>query len=258
MYPEGKFNADGSEKDPVFVPAPIYLKDPTKRAQQVTDIYEPYRAGTVKRLEGAHEKLVPGAMAPGGTTYPYSIANIRLDWLTPGTYTYYTGGILKTKAHVFREPDNRAWWDHFYEGYTAPITCDYSQNCHGFAFGVGNWPRTAVPFLRSYVECWKRDAIIASNKGHSISVGGTESVDSYGLYFQAVIRSDEQFRESGTYSRSATLPKQLNLKDAHRFPANHRGKFGDFEGFKHYRKPGPVAPPSIAGSVDNLNDSATP
>ncbi|PWG74615.1 hypothetical protein DF186_16985, partial [Enterococcus hirae] len=36
---------------------------------------------------------------------------------------------------------NEQYGINYYEGYTEVGNADYSQNCHGYALGVGNWPQ---------------------------------------------------------------------------------------------------------------------
>ncbi len=141
---------------------------------------------------------------------------------------------------------NKAYWDEYYAGYTGPANgepkCDYSQNCHGFAFGVGDWPDKALELIDAqvqgnppppgggnqvscYVGCDTDVATVATDiNNHSIKIEGGVCVEQGTggppppppVNLKVVKKSWEQCRESGTYRREAgACPDSLNLNKAH-------------------------------------------
>lgn len=150
------------------------------------------------------------------------------------------------EVRTFTHEDNKRFWDWYYAGYTAPEACDYTQNCHGYAFGVGDWPDSAVPIIDNrpipdplppdpipppcYVAAEVKEAQIASvPPSHSIKVQGAECEvelppgppipipnpdPGEPPMAQALVASWEQFRESGTYSQTAECPDSVDLKRA--------------------------------------------
>jgi hypothetical protein len=62
-------------------------------------------------------------------------------------HNWTAGYLVNGQVHVFTHADNKAYWDHYYRDYEAPASCDYTMNCHGFAFDVGDCPMTAVKLV---------------------------------------------------------------------------------------------------------------
>jgi hypothetical protein len=154
---------------------------------------------------------------------------------------------------TFTHADNKAYWDWYYEGYNAPEACDYTQNCHGFAFGRGHCLYDAVdvmgvglnetqngteiiwPANACYVTTKMETATIATDIfNHSIKVVGKlcpfvpqgppiPGDDKTGAPppYPIISRSEEQFLESGTYWRTGDCPVSLNINLAH---ARERGR----------------------------------
>lgn len=206
-----------------------------------------------------------------GDIYPYSTFVIDAAW----TFTVIPGLVINGAL-------NNAYWNYYYgPTYTKPLACDYSQNCHGFAYGVGDWPRDfsylAVthgggvgpsdqstggdfenhPIGSGFSACWqlceKKDAQVASSGIHSISVNGAEcdipeewgiecvtvlhspfggnfGVEEEDCKIQAIVSSAEQFRESGTYTRTSDgCPDSLNVGSVHNWTTFGYFKYeGDF------------------------------
>jgi hypothetical protein len=147
---------------------------------------------------------------------------------------------------TFTHADNKAYWDYYYEGYNAPEACDYTQNCHGFAFGRGHWLFDAVDVMGVGVSetpadplTWPANAcyqvvnmelatIATDIFNHSIKVVGklcpfvpqgppVPGDDETGATppYPIIKQSDEQFLESGTYWRTGDCPVSLNINLAH-------------------------------------------
>ena len=186
--------------------------------------------GTARRYEVAESTKTNC----NGVAYAYWEIEVDHEWIQEQAAH---GGI-----HTFTHADNKRFWDWYYEGYEKPDACDYTQNCHGYAFGVGDWPDSAEPIIDRrpvtdpptpgpdpcYIPAEVKDATIASDPPeHSIKVQGAECevelppgppipLPDPGpggpAIVQALVASWEQYRESGTYSQTATCPDSVNLK----------------------------------------------
>jgi len=161
-----------------------------------------------------------------GDCYSYMEANIPNTFsltvnvaFTNPDGTAGSVSITFTKAHI------NAYYDHKYEGYTKTGDVDFSQNCHGLALGVGNWPGDSTYGAERILNsptCWFSayipDVKLAYSGNHSIVVGG-EICDG-GLEetmpFPQFTSSQEKFRASAIYSQSSTcgLPG-VNISKAH-------------------------------------------
>ena len=190
-----------------------------------------------------HHSVFDGRQHACGDQYDYAVVQIAENWLIK--IDRRDNGL----KHQFTQLDNKAFWDWYYRDYNAAGQCDYSQNCHGYAFGVGDWPDDAggimgyrdpnqfiplgtPPHIPCYEGCSTKDAVIASNvSGHSIQVIGTECdlpEDSpiecehapapgppEPCKIEAIVFSAEQFRESGSYTRAVVCPDSLDVSLAH-------------------------------------------
>ncbi len=150
--------------------------------------------------------------------YSYAKVNLNANWVQS---LDVGGGVIVnfTAAH------NRAFWDWIYEGYT-PVgtTNDYSRNCHGYAFGVGDWPDTAVGIVRWNMgnpTCYTPLASADLDKAtfavdplmHSLKVTGMKC-DHPTIPMLKVPKyktSSEQFRESGIYEQAGACPDGINI-----------------------------------------------
>jgi hypothetical protein len=162
-----------------------------------------------------------------GQKYDHLVVNIADNWtaqVTIGTVTYSVN-----KSH------NEAYWDWYYRDYQQVSEVDYSQNCHGYAFGVGDWPDEAGTLLdlgnpnvnqRCYLEVpigqGNLMTIASDPPDHSIKVTGDsceQEVETdpplfvIGNFHKTSI---EKMRESGVYKRAGgTCANPLNLNLAH-------------------------------------------
>lgn len=162
------------------------------------------------------------------------------------------GGVIEiqSQTHTFTHAHNKAFWDSFYTGYTEPAACDYTQNCHGYAFEVGNvieevtnltnlFPAAAgvggggaapVPCYEVFGQDEKEEAEIAcdvlhrGDDAHSIRVTPLECTPAPTVpqtfpappNYWIINESKEQFQESGTYTRSIGCPLGIgDLEKAH-------------------------------------------
>jgi hypothetical protein len=173
-----------------------------------------------------------------GQKYDYHEINIDPNWVA------VRGGWTFTHA------DNKAFWDFYYRDYDGPEDgkCDYSQNCHGFAFNVGDWPGDASTGVilnltpledRCYQFSGVKDATIASLPDHSIRVVGKlchqiPPVQEQS-HLEMFIHSSEQFRESGTYTQTSSCTEGgVNINLAHTRAGVSYVIFGlEFSGFPY-------------------------
>ncbi len=126
--------------------------------------------------------------------------------------------------------DYRVWY--YGKGYKAPDSCDYSQNCHGYAFGTGNWPATNLHLINGgETPCWteadpEQKARVSADLGggHTIKIDAWHQCKLHGnngkdtlVWF--IRKTSEQFRESGTFSMEhrCGMPR-LSLWERHSSP----------------------------------------
>ena len=100
---------------------------------------------------------------------------------------------------------HKAYWDWVYAGYipVGTANCDWSKNCHGYAFGVGNWPANSTLLKADgATRCWFDDisnATIADNTRHTIKITVSTCSGSIG---KKITATSEKFQESGLYGLS--------------------------------------------------------
>jgi hypothetical protein len=166
---------------------------------------------------------------------PYEYVKVTIDENWEGIVIDENTGMLTN----FRcgPADLEAYWNDVYEGYEKLSGVDFTKNCHGYAFDVGDWPAEATlllnlgPFAQIPGRaCWEtselKDAKIASlPPSHSIKVvGGTCNVAQLpgpvpaipGQPAQPVIKqvikeTRQKFRESGVYRQTADCPDSVIL-----------------------------------------------
>ncbi len=138
-----------------------------------------------------------GKAGCAGEKYDYSKVTTLPTW--PQT----VGGTNYTAA------DNQRFWDWIYSGYGGGGACDWSQNCHGYAFGVGDWPTSSSTIIQGgATQCWVQDAsnaTIADRTGHTVKITMKDCQNSLGLIVET---SSEQFKESGTYTQAGNCDLQ--------------------------------------------------
>ncbi|GIX00127.1 MAG: hypothetical protein KatS3mg111_3459 [Pirellulaceae bacterium] len=115
---------------------------------------------------------------------------------------------INNKQYV--EADAIRYWDWVYEGYQGGGALDWETNCHGYAFGVGDWPDNSQTIIGGTPPCWVEDlseqtTIADADFGHTVKVVIKDCKNSHGLI---VLRSDEQFRESATYTQQGSCDLQ--------------------------------------------------
>lgn len=154
------------------------------------------------------------------TKYKYYVFDIALNWSVtkPINGTNYT----------FTAADNDAYWDWYFTDYSGGSgnSCDYTKNCHGHAFGVGEWPlNDGAGILLSVGTCY--EAVTTSNfddaeiavrvdYGHSLNVTGEKCTVPEVDEISAVTSTNEKFKESGVYTQSATCASGgVNVSKAH-------------------------------------------
>jgi len=98
--------------------------------------------------------------------------------------------------------------------------CDWTQNCHGYAFGVGDWSNDSIILKADgSTRCWFDDisnATIADNTYHTIMITVSNCPGSIGNIITA---TSEKFKESPIFELSGGCygqPIDLTLGNAPR------------------------------------------
>ncbi len=104
----------------------------------------------------------------------YMKVNLNANWFVNGT--------VNGAPYKFTAADTEAYYDWYYEGYTKLGNIDYSKNCHGYSFGVGDWPDDAYGAnilldANDSPPCYipahdLASSTVAVNGGHSLKVTG--------------------------------------------------------------------------------------
>ena len=116
-------------------------------------------------------------------------------------------------GRAFGEADVIRYWDWTYDGYIREGggSLDYTQNCHGYAFGVGAWPDDSKALKGEQPNpCWVPDVpnqTIADCTTHTVKVETKDCKNSLGII---VLRSSEKFRESGYYKQESDCNPNRN------------------------------------------------
>jgi hypothetical protein len=103
---------------------------------------------------------------------------------------------------TYTEQQHKDYW--VYTGYTVDGggDCDWTENCHGYAFVVGDWPNDSSVLKSAgspVIHCWIQDmtdAIIADNTTHTIKITVVDCPNSIGLTITA---TSEKFKMSPKY-----------------------------------------------------------
>ena len=136
-----------------------------------------------------------------GTPYQYSEMTVSNSWIGQFTYNMVTYNV--NVSHT------EAYWDWRFLGYEKQGSVDYTKNCHGFAFGVGDWPADggmgAIIILKEgacYAQTDPVHATIAVSTGctHSIKVSGGLALNG-SQPWPRVLATTEKFRESAIYKQ---------------------------------------------------------
>ncbi len=237
------------EDIPEVIPVVLPLNASTKEGAEFPSDYS-WGSGTLMTSEHGKEGC-------HGYKYPYRKISIDSSWQE----------LVKIDGEdvLLFQFNNKAWWDWYYTGYAGPDSCDYTTNCHGHSFMVGDWVEY-LDFLlyyngyspstqdfggfehdpgmepedlpKCYEEAQTKDAEVALTFAHSVKVTGGEcendpeitGVECFSMIlpgletdetctFHVIKESSEQFRESGTYTQSATCsdtPPSVKVVKAHK------------------------------------------
>lgn len=143
-----------------------------------------------------------GAAGCSGTKYDYDVI------VAAPTFPAIFNEITYTEAQ------HQAYWNWVYTGYNRGGYSDWSENCHGFAFGVGAWPVNSSNLIEiGNLHCWIQDfsnATIADNTVHTVKIRVEDCPLSVGLQ---ILETYEKFQESGIYTLTGacTLPIDMGL-----------------------------------------------
>lgn len=189
-----------------------------------------------------------------GDRYEYYVVDIEDGWTGTIQKTFTVDGENEQEVTVevpISVEDVQRFYDFHYRGYqklTQEI--DFSKNCHGYAFEVGDWPSECVEILAvgpfvfpsTKTPCWeeaeKADAEVAADvvvkngttfygKGHSVRVTGeAQEVPLEGTLglgpngglltatVDAITETKEKFRASAIYRQSSNFPESLDIGKA--------------------------------------------
>ena len=131
-----------------------------------------------------------------GNSYSYSELSVDDGWEAE----YQIGDTI----YALNVEHTRAYWLAKFVGYTASGDIDFSMNCHGYAFGVGDWPDDgmygALTLLGEGV-CYEQSNPVSakiallSSATHSLKVVGSLNLNS-GNGTEVISKTTEKFRES--------------------------------------------------------------
>lgn len=162
-----------------------------------------------------------GVNGRGGCTgekYDYSTITTPPSW--PVTYNSVS----------YTQAQHTAYWDWVYSGYGGGGAADWSQNCHGYGFGVGDWPDNSSTIISANgTNCWILDmsnATIADNTNHTVKITVLDCPLSVGL---VITSSAEKFRESAVYTKTGNCASPISLQGGN----SPRGGMS----FNYYRTP---------------------
>lgn len=121
----------------------------------------------------------------------------------PPSWPVLIGGFSYTETH------HTNYWIWVYEGYSGGGSADWSKNCHGLAFGVGDWPDNSAILkadgtVNPVVNCWFADmsnATIADNTNHTVKIVVQNCPSSVGL---KITSTSEKFRESPIFTQNSS------------------------------------------------------
>ncbi len=128
-------------------------------------------------------------------------------------------------SYSYSASDNQTYWYWVYQGYLGTGACDWSKNCHGFAFGVGDWPDDSITIKASgSKQCWINDmsnATIADNNTHTVKIIVQDCPGSIGL---RITSTSEKMKESPIFGLTSSCfgpPIDLALGNAPRSLINN-------------------------------------
>ncbi|MBA3312062.1 MAG: hypothetical protein M3552_15990 [Planctomycetota bacterium] len=121
--------------------------------------------------------------------------------------------------------DVELYWDTRYTDYTKVGNLDFSKNCHGYAFGVGNWPSdgaygvvtildTPVCYVGPHDAPLNTEVAVNDGRTHSMKASGSKCIKN-SEEVKVLVSSSEKFRESRVYELKATCPDSVDTKKAH-------------------------------------------
>jgi len=155
-----------------------------------------------------------------GSNYEYSVVSIPNTFSFIVPFAYMEGGVAKVKNLTVTKAHVNAYYDLKYAGYDQEGDVDFSQNCHGYTFGTGNWIDDSMMFgFNAWIQCYNIDcvpsnAVLAGNTSHSMKCGG-ENCSTSETYMEKYTSSSEKFRGSRIYKQSGTCDSPVDLGKAH-------------------------------------------
>jgi hypothetical protein len=130
--------------------------------------------------------------------------NEKYDYKVFGAPTYpivLNGVTVVIEGVTVSNIHNSDFWKWVYTGYSGGGGTDWTKNCFGYAFGVGDWPvSSSVLKEAGGVRCWFDDmsgATIADNTQHTIKMTMSNCPNSIGV---RITSTSEKFKESSIYT----------------------------------------------------------
>lgn len=144
--------------------------------------------------------------------YAYAEATVTRTWTKDITINMVVYTV--SDAHV------EAYYDKKYDGYTKVGNTDYTKNCHGYSFGVGDWPddgAMGADKIAKVGTCYEAashaDSEIGLSGVHSLKVNGKNCPMSIGM-MPCYSKSSEKFRSSAVYEQTGDCPTGIDITKA--------------------------------------------
>lgn len=140
-------------------------------------------------------------------------------------YTDPATGMPASHVITFNNDHINAYYDEKYAGYEQIGYVDFSINCHGYAFGTGNWPESSHQGIgvllanTCYLYAMPSDAEVAWSYTHSIKVSGEECDMGSGMMMPHIVLTTEKFRASRVYKQTGSCGSPANPYRAHVDPS---------------------------------------
>jgi hypothetical protein len=155
-----------------------------------------------------------------GNSYSYAAIQIDAGWQATVMFP-------EVGSKTVGRADNERYWRNYYKGYTETGNADYSQNCHGYSLGVGDWAGGGVDPMYGQLDhvlvpgyCWvscapnEVEVGVTSDHGHSMKMQAQLCQIQETMHY-AVVNTSEKFRESQYFSQSAPCVPGVNPLKAH-------------------------------------------
>ena len=145
-----------------------------------------------------------------------TLITIGPNKVNPKTVTDETGAQVEMTEIGAADVDR--YWDAVYSGYTKASGATTTKNCHGHAFGAGDWPEASIygatlllAVDTCYVGASTKEATLAFSTGHSIKVTGKQCTVNLGSGMTTPIQILDSSSEKNTYGGVYTQSKGCDI-----------------------------------------------